>query len=386
MSSVSVNLRKSVVIKSSGLVKIFFINMSKDYYNILGVNKGANQDEVKKAFRKKAHECHPDKQGGDEAKFKELNEAYQVLSDATKRSQYDQYGQTFDQARAGGGFSGFEGFSGANGGFNVDMDDLGDILGGFGDIFGFGSGGQSRKRARRGRDIEVTLNLDFKEAVFGVEREISLKKTVSCSKCQGSGAEPGQGSETCPTCRGTGKVVRMQRTILGNMQVQTACSACHGAGQIIKEKCRQCKGAGVTSEIVNLKIKIPAGIDNGETVRYSGQGEATAKGGQPGDLYIKARVAQDKRFARDDFNILSKAEISLALAALGGKIDMETVDGPVELKIAEGTQSGRVIRLKGKGVPQGHSGIRGDHLVDVVVKTPTGLSRKQKEMLRELGI
>jgi molecular chaperone DnaJ len=360
--------------------------MSKDYYNILGVGKGANQDEIKKAFRKKAHECHPDKQGGDEAKFKELNEAYQVLGDEKKRSQYDQYGQTFDQAgRQGGGFSGFEGFAGSNGGFNVDMDDLGDILGGFGDIFGFG-GGQRQRRAQRGRDIEVVLNLEFKEAVFGIEREISLKKTVSCSRCKGNGAEPNTGAETCSTCRGTGKVIKMQRTILGNMQVQAVCPTCHGEGQIIKEKCRECRGAGITSEIVNLKIKIPAGIDNGETIRYTGQGEAAGKGGQAGDLYIKARVSPDKRFTRDGFNILSKAEIGVALAALGGKIDVETVDGPVELKISDGTQSGRVIRLKEKGVPHVNSRGRGDHLVEIIVKTPTGLSRKQKEVLRELGI
>ncbi len=362
--------------------------MSKDYYNILGVSKGANQDEIKKAFRKKAHECHPDKKGGDEAKFKELNEAYQVLSDSAKRSQYDQYGQTFEQARSGGGggFSGFSGFDSGQG-FNINMDDLGDIFGGFGDIFGFGEGGRSgRRRASRGRDIEVILNIDFKEAIFGVEREISLKKAVSCSRCKGSGAEPGIGAETCPTCRGTGRVTKMQRTILGNVQVQTTCTACHGEGKIIKEKCKQCRGSGVIHEIAVLKIKIPAGIDNEETLRFAGQGEAVAKGGQAGDLYVKVRVNPDRRFARDGFDILSKAEINIALAALGGKIDVETVDGPVELKIAEGTQSGRVIRLKGKGVPHIHSSSRGDHLVEIIVKIPTSLSRKQKEMLRELGI
>jgi len=370
--------------------------MAKDYYNILGVNKGANPEEIKKSFRKKAHECHPDKPGGNEAKFKELNEAYQVLSDPTKRSQYDQYGQTFEQAgRQGGGFnqgfSGFEGFGGGSG-FNVDMDDLGDILGGFGDMFGFG-GGQKRRRQERGRDIEVVLNLEFKEAVFGVEREISLRKTVNCSRCHGDGAEPGSGSETCPTCKGTGRVIKMQRTILGNMQVQTTCPTCHGEGKIIKEKCHQCKGAGVMNDLANLKIKIPAGIDNGESIRYTGQGEASAKG-QAGDLYIKVRVGADKRFARDSFNILSKVEIGVGLAALGGKTDIETVDGPVELKIPEGTQSGRVIRLKEKGVPDLHSRgsfgrtqeKRGDHLVEVIVKTPTGLNRKQKDQLREMGI
>jgi molecular chaperone DnaJ len=364
--------------------------MSKDYYNTLGVNKDATPDQIKKAFRKKAHECHPDKPGGDEAKFKELNEAYQVLSDQTKRSQYDQFGQTFDQAgRQGGGFSGFNGFNAGGGqGFNIDMDDLGDILGGFGDIFGFGGGGakQGRRRASRGRDIEVILNLDFKEAVFGVEREISLKKATGCPRCNGSGAEPGVGEETCPTCKGSGRVNRMQRTVFGNVQVQTTCSTCHGDGKIIKEKCHQCRGSGVINEIASLKIKIPAGIDNGETLRFAGQGEATGKGGTAGDLYIKVRVNPDKRFARDGFDIMSKAEINVSLAALGGKIDVETVDGPVELKIAEGTQSGRVIRLKGKGVPHIHSSLRGDHLVEVIVKTPTGLSRKQKEQLRELGI
>ena len=364
--------------------------MSKDYYNILGVNKSANQDEIKKAFRQKAHQHHPDKKGGDEAKFKELNEAYQILGDKEKRSQYDQYGQTFDQAKSQGG--GFSGFNGAEG-FNINMDDLGDIFSGFGDIFGFSArGGQGRRRAGRGRDIEVVLNLDFKEAVFGAERPISLRKTVNCQKCRGSGAEPGAGSETCPTCHGAGRVIRTQRTILGNVQVQATCSTCQGLGKVIKIKCKQCRGAGVTSEIANLKIKIPGGVDSGESIRYSGQGEAVGQGGQAGDLYVKIKVIPDKRFRRERFDILSKAEIGVGLAALGGKIDVETVDGPVELKIPEGTQSGRIIRLKEKGIPdlrgRGRFGgpERGDHLVEVVVKTPTGLSRKQKETIRELGI
>ncbi len=373
------------------------MTMSKDYYNILGVDKNASADEIKKAFREKAHKFHPDKQGGDEAKFKELNEAYQVLGDQNKRSQYDQYGQTFEQARGQGGFSGFEGFrdfSGFSNGFNINMDDLGDIMGGFGDIFGFSARGGQGRRTRRGRDIEITLNIDFKDAVFGVEREISLRKTVNCPKCKGSGAEPGSGSETCPTCRGSGQTVRMQRTILGNMQVQSTCPACHGEGKIIKEKCQRCKGAGAISEIASLKLKIPAGIDNGESVRFAGQGEAVGRGGQAGDLYVKVRVNPDKRFKRQGFDILSKAEITIAAAALGGKIEVETVDGMVELKIPEGTQSGRVFRLKDRGVPdlrgRGSFGRaqdrRGDQLVEIVVKTPTGLSRKQKEMLRELGI
>lgn len=356
--------------------------MSKDYYNILGVNKSASQDEIKKAFREKAHKFHPDKQGGDEAKFKELNEAYQVLGDQKKRSQYDQFGQTFDQAGRGG-FSGFEGFS--SGGFNVNMDDLGDIFGGFGDIFGFGDTGGGRRRTKRGRDIEIALTLDFKQAVFGVEKEISLKKNVVCSRCKGDGAEPGTGKETCPTCKGSGRITKIQRTILGNMQVQTACTDCQGEGKIIKEKCKQCKGHGVINEIASLKIKIPAGIDNGESIRFPGQGEAVS-GGQAGDLYVRVRVNPDKRFNRQRSDILSKAEINVALAALGGKIEIETVDGPVELKIPEGVQSGTVFKLKGRGVPNVHGRGRGDHLIEVAVKTPIGLSRKQKEALKELGI
>ena len=359
--------------------------MSKDYYNILGVNKSASADEVKKAFRKKAHECHPDKPGGNEAKFKELNEAYQVLSDQKKRSQYDQYGQTFEQAQnGGGGFSGFSGFDGFSS--NINMDDLGDILGGFGDIFGFSGQGGRGQRVQRGSDIEVTLNLEFSEAVFGVEREISLKKNITCLRCKGSGAEPGSGSETCSTCKGSGRVLKMQRTILGNVQVQSVCPTCHGEGKIIKEKCHQCKGHGIMSEVVKLSIKIPAGINNGESIRYSGQGEAAPKGGQTGDLYIRVRVNQDKRFARQGYDILSMLEINVGLAALGGHIEIQTVDGPVDLKIPEGTQSGRVIRLKDKGVPHLNGRGRGDHLVEVIVKTPTGLSRKQKDALKELGI
>ncbi|MDP2736615.1 MAG: molecular chaperone DnaJ [bacterium] len=363
--------------------------MGKDYYNILGVNKSASQDEIKKVFREKAHKFHPDKQGGDEAKFKELNEAYQVLGDPKKRSQYDQYGQTFEQAQAGGGFSGFEGFrdfSGATNGFNINMDDLGDIFGGLGDVFGFSGGGSRQRRQRRGSDISVLLNIDFSEAVFGAEKEIGLKKTVKCSKCQGEGKEPGTEVETCKTCGGKGRVIRVQRTILGNMQVQMTCEVCHGEGRSFKQKCTACRGAGLVQEIVNLKIKIPAGIDNNETIRLSGQGEAAAKGGQAGDLYLKIRVNLDRRFERDGFNIKSRAEISFAQAALGDKIEITTVDGPVDLKIPEGTQSSKVFILRDKGVPNLNGRGRGNHLVEVIVKTPAGLNRKQKELLREFGL
>lgn len=366
--------------------------MSKDYYNILGVNKSASPDEIKKAFRKLAHEHHPDKKSGDEAKFKELNEAYQVLSDQKKRSQYDQFGSAFEHGQAGGGqggfsgFEGFSGFSGGNGGFNINMDDLGDIFGGLGDVFGFSGGGSRSRRVRRGSDIQVLLNIDFNEAVFGMEKEIGLKKTVKCSKCKGEGREPGTEVETCKTCGGKGRVIRVQRTILGNMQVQMECEACHGEGKIFKEKCSACRGAGLVQEIVNLKVKIPAGIDNNETIRLTGQGEAASKGAQPGDLYLKIRVNADRRFERDGVNIKSRAQISFSQAALGDKIEVATVDGPVDLKIPEGTQSGKVFILRDKGVPHLNGRGRGNHLVEVIVKTPTGLSRKQREILKELGI
>ena len=359
--------------------------MSKDYYNILGVNKSASGDEIKKAFRKLAHEHHPDKKSGDEAKFKEINEAYQVLSDSQKRSQYDQFGSAFQNGQAGGaqGFGGFEGF---NGGFNVNMDDLGDIFGGLGDVFGFGDGGARSRSARRGSDIQVLLAIDFSEAVFGVEKEIGLKKTVKCSKCDGEGREPGTEVVICKTCGGKGRVIRVQRTILGNMQVQTTCEACRGEGKNFKEKCSACRGAGLVQQIINLKVKIPAGIDNNETIRLSGQGEAATKGNSAGDLYLKIRVNPDRRFERDGFNIKSRAEISFSQAALGEKIEVITVDGPVDLKIPEGTQSGKVFILRDKGVPNLNGRGRGNHLVEVIVKTPTGLSRKQKELLKEFGL
>jgi len=371
--------------------------MGKDYYNILGVGKTASQEEIKKVFRQKAHQCHPDKVGGDEAKFKEINEAYQVLGDQKKRAQYDQFGSAFEHGQAGGDFSGFDGFrdfSGFANGFNVNFEDLGDVFGGLGDIFGFGGGRQRGARARRGNDIEVTLTIDFFEAVFGVEKDISLQKTVKCDRCQGNGGEPGAKIETCKTCRGSGRVSRVQRTIFGQMQTQTACPDCAGEGKTFSQKCSKCGGNGLVRELTSLKVKIPAGIDEGELIRLSGQGEAGAKGASAGDLYLKIRVKPDKRFERDGYDIKSIVEIKFSQAALGDKIEVETVDGPVKLKIPEGTQSDTIFRLRDRGViklsgrsPFGNAqGKRGDHLVKIIIKTPTGLSRKQKKILEELGI
>ncbi len=370
--------------------------MSKDYYNILGVDKNASQDEIKKAFRKKAHQYHPDKKGGDEAKFKEVNEAYQVLGNEKKRAQYDQFGSAFEHAQAGGGFHGFEGFrdfSNFSEGFNVDMSDLGDIFGGIGDIFGFG-GGRGRARTKKGADIQVSLTVEFNEAVFGAEKEIRLNKTVQCDKCEGSGAEPGSKIETCKTCGGKGQTTRTQRTIFGNIEVQMTCSDCSGEGRAYSQKCAKCRGLGVYRDTVNLKVKIPAGINDGGVIRLTGQGEQGRKGAPAGDLYIQVRVKKDARFERVGDDIVSEADISFTQAALGDKIDIETVDGPVKLKIPEGTQSGTSFRMRGKGVPHlkgkgpfgGAHGKRGDHIVKVHVKTPRNLSRKQKKLLRELGI
>jgi molecular chaperone DnaJ len=371
--------------------------MSKDYYKVLGVQKNASPDEIKKAFRKLAHEHHPDK-GGNEAKFKELNEAYQVLGDQQKRSQYDQFGSAFEHGQAGGGFSGFgdfRDFSGFSQGFDINLDDFGDMFGNFGEAFGFGGGqsrGRKRERAERGDDIEVILNIEFSEAVFGTEKEISLKKAVRCDKCQGNGVEPGSKIEECKTCGGSGRTRKVQRTILGNVQIQMTCSDCGGEGRAHTQKCSKCSGTGAISEIVKLKIKIPAGVDTGNTIRIQSQGEAGKRGGAGGDLYLKIKVNHDKRFSRNGFNILSKVYINFTQAALGDKIEIETVDGLEKLKIPEGCQSGTVFTLKEKGVPHleakrtfsGGYSKRGDQLVEVIVKTPTNLNKKQKQLLEDL--
>jgi molecular chaperone DnaJ len=358
--------------------------MSKDYYKILGLEKGASAEEIKKAFRKKAHEYHPDKAGGNEAKFKEVNEAYQVLSDSKKKAQYDQFGSGFEQAGAGfGGFSGFGGFG--QGGVHVDMDDLGDLFGGIGDIFGFG-GGRQESRRQRGNDMRVSLEISFLEAVFGVEKEIKIRKRVVCDHCHGHMAEPGTKIETCSTCKGSGRVTRVQRTILGNVQMQASCEDCQGEGKTYKEKCRQCSGSGVIQGEEMLKIKIPAGIDDGEAIRLSGKGEAGVRGAGAGDLLIVVRVKADKRWSREGNDIKTEEKINFAQAALGDKIEIETVDGKLSLKIPAGTQSGTVFKLRGKGVTNLRGLGRGDHYVKIIVKTPTSLNRKQRKLLEEMEL
>jgi molecular chaperone DnaJ len=366
--------------------------MSKDFYKILGVDKNASQDDIKKAFLKLAHQYHPDKTGGDDSKFKEINEAYQVLGNAEKRKQYDQFGQTFNGAGgfnpgAGFGNQGFGGFQNGQG-FNINMDDLGDMFGGLGDIFGFG-GSSSRSRRRgpqRGEDIEAVITIDYNEAIFGTEKEVSLKKKVVCPKCEGSGAEPGAKIDTCPTCGGNGRVRRIQQTILGSIQTETICPTCGGEGKVPSKKCEECRGAGVILSTEKFKVKIPEGVDDGGRIRLGGFGEAGEKGAPAGDLFLNIRVRPSDKFERDGFDILTQREITFTQAVLGDKIEIETVYGPVELKIPEGTQSGTVFKLKAKGVPHPDGRGKGDHLVTVVIKTPKGLSKKQKEMLKDLGI
>ncbi|HRH32710.1 MAG TPA: molecular chaperone DnaJ [bacterium] len=360
--------------------------MSKDYYSILGVPKTATEEEIKKAFRKEAHKHHPDKSGGDEAKFKELNEAYQVLSNKDRRARYDQFGSSFESGQAGGGQQTHWGGFGDGQGFNINMDDLGDLFGGFGDMFGFGGNRQKSQRQSRGSDIEVRMEIEFKDAVFGAEKLVRLAKTITCNQCQGNGAEPGSKIETCPTCNGRGSVAQIQRTIFGQMQVQTTCPTCQGDGKKITKPCHTCSGSGVIKDNTELKIKIPAGIDNGESIRLTGQGEAGEKGASPGDLYVHVIVIPDKRFKRMGTTVFSQAHITFPQAALGTSIDITTVDGEVSLKIPSGTQSGKIFMLKDRGIPSLRGKGRGDHQVEVIVDTPAHLSRKQKQLLEEFDV
>lgn len=362
-------------------------HMSKDYYKILGVSKTATKDDIKKAFRELAHKYHPDKSGGDEAKFKEINEAYQVLSNDQKRQQYDQFGADFAQQGGFGGGMNWEDFMRAarGGGVyqNVDFGDLGDI---FGDMFsGFGFGGATRRSTNRGRDLELALDLTFHEAVFGAEKKISIKKLVRCSECFGSGAEKGSATHTCATCKGAGQVASIQRTIIGTIQTMSACSTCHGEGKTIEKKCHTCRGDGRVMESSEITITVPAGVDNGMTLTLAGQGEAGKRGGAAGDLYLRLRVADDPLFEREGDTIYSTVAIPYSTATLGGVAEVETIDGPVELKIPSGTPSGKEFLLRGKGVPHAQRSSRGDHIVTIVVDVPSKTSKEQKKLLEDLS-
>jgi len=362
--------------------------MPKNYYDLLGVTKTATQDDIKKAFRTLAHKYHPDKKGGDEAKFKEVNEAYSVLSDEKKRAEYDAYGRVFSGGANGGGqgFEGF-GFGDAAGPWkdfyqtewaksgNAGMEfDLGDI---FSDFFG----GQ-RGRVKRGRDISVDIELSFSESVFGTERRMLLNKTGACEVCNGSGAKPGVKMETCKTCNGKGKIRETRRSIFGSVQTARVCDGCQGKGQVPSEKCATCRGAGVIRKQEEIAVKVPAGIEDGEVIRLGGAGEAM-QGGSSGDLYVKVHVERHPLFRREGSNLLIDLSIKLSSALLGDEYTIETLDGNVTVKIPEGIRHGELLRLKGKGVPIDRAR-RGDLLIKIVIDLPSKLSREQKKLVEDL--
>jgi molecular chaperone DnaJ len=354
--------------------------MAQDYYQTLGVAKGASQDDIKKAYRRLAHEHHPDKDKGNADKFKEVSEAYQVLSDPDKRRQYDQFGSSFNQGRTGGGQGGFDYNDFAQGfGQGVDFEDAFDI---FSDIFG---GSARRPRRERGIDLEMEVELTFEEAVFGVEKEISIEKKDACPKCQGSGAEPNTKVMTCPKCHGQGQIRTTRRTILGQMATVATCDRCDGSGKVAENPCTECKGEGSQRRVKTLKVNIPAGVDDGMRIRMINEGEVGYKGSNFGDLYLKLNVSKHKAFTRDGQNIYSETPVSVYQAALGTEIETETVDGKVSLKVPAGTQSGKQFKLKGKGVPYVNSSKRGDHIVTVRVVTPTKLTKKEKELFKQLA-
>ncbi len=363
--------------------------MSKDYYKILGVEKNASQDEIKKAFRKLAHQYHPDKKTGDEAKFKEVNEAYQVVGDVEKRKKYDQFGSDFDQQGGFGGGGNWDDFMRATRGqggqgfnFNFGGVDLGDM---FGDMFGFGGGGgRGGRRQKRGNDLQIDIELDFREAVFGVERELRLTKNNSCDVCSGSGMEPGSKMMTCSECKGQGQVMQMQRTIFGTVQTAVQCFLCHGTGQMPEKSCKHCGGKGTVKNESKYNVKIPEGIHDGATIRLDGKGESGGAGGVSGDLYVVVHVRPDKMFNRDGDDIHSNVTISYPQAVLGDTIEVDTLEGKKKFSIPEGTSSHTKIRLKNLGVPHLRSNGRGDHYVEVIVDVPKRVSREAKKLLEQL--
>lgn len=354
----------------------------KDYYSVLGVQKGASEDDIKKAFRTLAQKYHPDKKGGDEAKFKEISEAYSVLSDKKRRAQYDQFGNSTGGQSGFGGFSGGQGFGGfdfsqfeqqfRNGGFEAQFD-MGDI---FSDIFGGG-----RTRARRGRDIAVDVEIEFKDAVFGTKRTMLLTKTSSCRTCDGSGAKPGTETTSCTTCSGRGQIRETRQSFLGNITTARPCPTCHGAGKVPKESCTACKGAGVRKEQEEVVVEIPAGIEHGEMIRQPNRGEAI-QGGEAGDLYIKIHVRPHTSIIRTGAHLRTHLSIKLTEALLGTEKQIETLEGAVPLSIPAGTHHQDVLVLNGKGVP--HKNKRGDFLVEIHVDMPKKLSRKAKQLIEEL--
>ena len=360
----------------------------KDYYQILGVTKAANEDDIKKAFRKLAHKYHPDKKGGDEKKFKEVSEAYAVLSDKKKRAEYDTYGKTFAGGGPSGGFSGFDFSNFTGGGFGQGFSaggrpsfggegaefDLGDI---FGEFFSGGRTGQ-----RRGRDISIDIELPFREAIFGAERRILLAKTAVCDACGGTGASKGSKMISCAACNGKGEIRESRNTFFGTFTSTRVCPNCHGRGEVPEKVCDTCRGEGVAKKQEEIRVVVPAGVSDGEMVRMPRMGEALA-GGTAGDLYVKLHVRPDKQFTREGNNLLTTLSIKLTDALLGGTYRIATLDGEEDLSVSAGVGNGEVIRVRGKGVPYGR-GSRGDLLVRIDVEFPKKLSRSARELIEKL--
>ncbi len=353
--------------------------MAKNYYNILGLEKNATKDDVKKAFHKMAHKYHPDKKGGSSDKFKELNEAYAILSDDRKRAEYDAYGQTFGGGGGGAqGFSGFNGFDFSNfsgqGFGNVNVDDLGDI---FGDFFG-----GTRERVNRGRDISIDLELTFEESVFGVERKVLLSKIGVCEVCKGTGGKPGTTLDKCATCNGNGKIRENKRSFFGSISVTRECAVCKGSGKIPKEKCGTCHGQGILKKQEEITIGVPAGIESGEVIRLSQKGEAV-QNGVSGDLYVKIYVKKHHTLSRDRNNLTTTISVKLTDALLGADYAVKTLEGDVAIKIPAGISHGEVLRVKDRGVPYERNR-RGDLLIKITILMPQKLSKETKKLLEEL--
>jgi len=348
----------------------------KDYYEILGVDKSASKEDIKKAFRNLAHKYHPDKKGGDEKKFKEANEAYSVLSDDKKRAEYDTYGRVFNDggARSQDGYGQSFGFDFTNFSQGFEDLDLGDI---FGEFFGGG-----RERQKRGRDISIDLEISFAESIFGTERKVLLHKTSICEQCNGSGSEKGTSFSTCATCNGKGKIHETRRSFIGSFSTVKTCPACEGSGQVPQQKCKACHGKGIVRKQEEIAIKVPAGIDNGEMIRLTGSGEAVSRG-IPGDLYVKIHVAKHPAFKKDGNNLVMDLNIKLSQALLGGEVTIPTLDGDIGLIVPEGVKFGEILRVKEKGVPF-ERGKRGDLLVKINIILPKKLSREAKKTIEEL--
>ncbi len=342
----------------------------RDYYEVLDVGRKATPEDLKKAFRKQALKYHPDrnKEADADERFKEVNEAYQILSDPQRKAQYDQFGHAGVNGRTGRGFDGFEGF------------------GGFGDIFDSFFGGSTRHAPNRGADLEFRINVSFRDAAFGVPRELELTRMERCERCDGTRAEPGTDVVECPTCHGEGRVRRTQRTFFGQFQQVTECPTCRGEGQTVKVVCKKCSGRGTERNTRRIEVQIPAGVENGTKLIVRGEGETGGRGGQSGDLYVHVGVERDKTFSRRANDVIVAARVNMAMAALGGVISVETLDGPRDIEIKPGTQSGEMLRIKGAGIPHiGGSGKRGDQLVELKVVTPDKLNARQTELLRELA-